>query len=348
MLLKRISKLNNFQFISMVCIIAFGMIMIIGCGGGGDGTAPAPGPTPITYTGLTTLADVTNNNAQALAAGAFNGGRTSSALSGLGAVETATDENTISFRTLEVSQALEDALFQLDLSSVSGGPIIGATQTESGSVSGPCGGTASYSIQVDDQTGVFSGSFSFSNYCDGGVTISGSANFSGFFDLSDPNNPTFETITFTFTNLSDGSSTLNGTIEIDLSGSPIILTIGALFKDNSTGKVYWVQNYTMEMTERSDIGGNYVEVEISSGKYYDPDYGYVTVLTDPIAPFKMYDSYEWPSSGVLIVTGKIGPGGNNTKARLEALDANTCQITADTDGDLVYDYDSGVLNWTDL
>ena len=348
MLLKRISKLNNFQFISIVCIIAFGMIMIISCGGGGDGTAPTPGPTPITYTGLTTLADVTDNNAQALAAGAFNGGRTSSALSGLGAVETATDENTISFRTLEVSQALEDALFQLDLSSVSGGPIIGATQTESGSVSGPCGGTASYTIQVNDQTGVFSGNFSFIDYCADGVIISGTANFSGTFDLSDPNNPTFETVTLTFSNLTSGIATMDGTIVIDLSSSPIIVTFNARLRDDSTGKVYKVENYTMEITEGSDVGGNYVEVEISSGKYYDPDYGYVAVSTDPLAPFKIYDTDEWPSSGILIVIGEIGTEGNNTEARLEALDADTCQITADTDGDLVYDYDSGVLNWTDL
>jgi hypothetical protein len=331
-----------------ICLfIATSFLMITGCGGGGD-DGGGGGATPVTYTGLTTLADVTDNNAQALATGAFEGGRTGSVLSGIGAVETGTDENTISFRTLKVTQALEDAILQVDLSSVSGGPSIGAIQSESGSVSGSCGGTASYSIQVDDQTGDFSGSFNFSSYCDGGVTISGSANFSGFIDLSDPNNPTFETIAFTFTNLSDGSSTLNGTIEIDLSGSPIIMTIGALFKDNSTGKVYWLQNYTMEITEGSDIGGNYVEVEISSGKYYDPDYGYVTVSTDPIAPFKIYDLDEWPSSGVLIVTGKIGIGGNNTKVRLEALDANTCQITADTNGDLVYDFDSGVLNWIDL
>ena len=349
MLLKRISKLNVYSFSSIGCIIALGLITIIGCSSGGDGTAPAPGPTPITYTGLTTQASIdTGDKAKALVAGAYGAGRAGSAFSGIGAVTTGTDENTISFRTLKVTQALKDALLQVDLSSVSGGPIIGATQSESGSVSGSCGGTASYTIQVDDQTGVFSGNFSFNNYCNDGVIISGTTNFSGTFDLSDPNNPTFETVTLTFTNLTTGSATLDGTIVVDLSSSPTIVTFNALLKDNSTGKVYKVQNYTMEITEESDIGGNYVEVEISSGEYYDPDYGYVIVSTDPTAPFKIYDSDEWPSSGILIVTGEIGIGGNNTEARLEALDADTCQITADTNGDLVYDYDSGVLNWTDL
>ena len=326
--------------------ITLGLVTVLGCGGGGGGDGG--GAAPIAYTGLTIPADVNESNAQDLAGGAFNGGRTSAVLSGIGAVRSETEKNTVIFRPLTTAQALEQALFDVDLTSARGGPNIGATQTESGSISGSCGGTASYTIQVDDQTGVFSGSFSFSSYCDGGVTISGAASFSGGLDLSDPNNPTFETIIFTFTNLSDGTATLNGSIEIDLSGVPVIMTIGALFKENASGKVFWVQNYTMEITEGSDVGGNYVEVEISSGKYYDPDYGYVSVSTDPMAPFKVYDFNAWPSSGTLIVSGKIGPGGFSTKARLEALDATTCRITADTNGDLVYDYDSGVLNWTNL
>jgi len=319
-------------------VIAFGIIAIVGSGGGG-GTTPTP--TPITYTGLTTQADVTDNNAQTLAAGAFKSGRTGSALSGTGAVETGTDENTISFRTLKVTQALEDALLQVDLSSVSGGPIIGATQSESGSVSGPCGGTASYTIQFDDQTGVFSGSFSFSNYCDGGVTISGSANFSGFLDLSDPNNPTFETVTFTFTNLSDGSSTLDGTIEIDLSSSPIIVIFDTLLQDDSTEKVYWSQDYVMYVTEGVDGTGNYVDVEIISGTYYDPDYGYVTVETT--TAFRVYENNEWPSSGVMVVTGN-----NNKKVRLSAIDETQWQIDADLDGNGSYEWGPEVKNWTDL
>jgi hypothetical protein len=351
MLLKRISKLNVYSFFSIACIIAFGMIMIISCGGGGDGTAPAPGPPPITYTGLTTQASIdTGDKAKALAAGAYGAGQAGSAFSAIGAVATGTDENTISFRTLKVTQTLKDALLQIDLSSVSGGPVIGATQSESGSISGPCGGTASYTIKVDDQTGVFSGSLNFSSYCDGGVTISGTTDFSGTLDLSDPNNPTFETVTLSFTNLTEGSATLSGTIVVDLSSSPIIVTFNARLKDNSTGKVYKVENYMMEITLGPDLDfdgdPDYVDVEISSGKYYDPDYGYVDVLT--LAPFRINDGDEYPSSGILLVTGEIGIGGNNTEAQLEALDADTCQITADTDGDLVYDYDSGVINWTDL
>ena len=339
MSLKRISKSNVFQFISLMCIITLGLITNIGCSGGGGDSTPAS--TSIIYTGITTQADVTDNNAQTLSAGALEGGRTGSAFSGTGAVETSKNENPISFRTLKVTQALEDALLQVDLSFVSGGPIIGATQSESGSISGTCGGTASYNIQYNDQTGVFSGSFNFSSYCNGGVTFSGSANFSGFFDLSDPNNPIFEAFTFTFANLSDGSSTLNGTIEIDFSSSPIIVTFDALLKDNTTQKVYWVRDYDMYITEGVDGTGNYVDLEIISGTYYDPDYGYITVETT--TPIRAYEINEWPSSGVMVVTGN-----NNNKIRLSAIDETQCQIDADLDGNGSYEWGPVVKNWTDL
>ena len=339
MLLDRFGKLNVIQFIGLICIITLGLITIIGCGGGGGDTTPAS--APITYTGITSQAEITDANAEIIVAGAFEGGQTGSVFSDFGAVEAGKDENPITFRTLKVTQALKDALLKVDLSFVSGGSFIGATQSESGSVSGMCGGTASYTIQYNDQTGFFSGSFSFSSYCNGGVTFSGSANFSGSLDLSDPNNPIFEAFTFTFTNLSDGSSTLNGTIEIDLSSSPGIVTFDALLKDNVTEKVYWVKDYDMSITEGVDGIGNYVDLDIISGTYYDPDYGYITVETT--TPIRAYEINEWPSSGVIVVTGN-----NNNKVRLSVIDETQCEIDADLDGDGSYEWGPVVKNWADL
>ncbi len=56
---------------------------------------------------------------------------------------------------------------------------------------------------------------------------------------------------------------------------------------------------------------------------------------------KKYD--EWPSSGTLIVTGS-----NNCKAKITAIDELTCTVEADVDGDDVYEWDSGIMNWEDL
>jgi hypothetical protein len=321
------------RYFCISCVIVFGVISIIGTGGGGgDGGSVL---NPITYTGLTTQAEITDANAEVLAAGAFGAGRTGSAFSGTGAVETGTDETTISFRTLKVTQALKGALQQVDLSFVSGGPIIGATQSENGSVSGPCGGTVSYSVQYDDATGVFSGTFTFNSYCDTGVVITGSATVSGTVDIA---LLTFESIRFDFTNLSDGSSTLSGYIDIDFTGvSNIRVDFDVLLKDNTTSKVYWVSNYIMYIT----IGSNYADVNISFGFYYDPDYGYVAVETP--TPFRVYDTDIWPSSGVMIATGT-----GNTKAMLTAISNTQCQIDADLDGDDTYEWGPDTKNWEDL
>jgi len=320
------------RYFCVSCVVLFGIISIIGSGGGGgDGGSTE---SPIIYTGLTTQAEITDANAEVLAAGAFEGGRTGSAFSSTGAVETATDENTISFRTLKVTQALKDAILKVDLSFVSGGPFIGATQSESGSVAGPCGGTASYSLQYDDATGVFSGTFTFNSYCDSGVVITGRTTVSGTVNIG---LSIFEDIHFNFTNLSDGSSTLNGDIYIDFTVSPIRIDFDTLLKDNATSKVYWASDYVMYVTE----GVNYADVNISSGTYYDPDYGYVTVITP--TPFRVYDTDIWPSSGIIIATG-IG----NAKVRLTAISSMQCQIDADLDGDDIYEWGPDTKNWEDL
>jgi hypothetical protein len=339
MLLNRICRLNGIRFISLICMITLGLITFIGCGGGGGDAGSA---SSVTYTGLTTQADITGSNAETLSTGAFTGGQAGYAFSGTGAVETGTDENPVSFRTLKVTQTLEDALLQADLSFISGGPYIGAVQSDSGSISGSCGGSASYTMQYNDQTGVFSGNYSFSSYCYAGITYSGSASFSGYVDISDPDNPTFQSFTFTITHLSDGSSTLDGTLDIDFSSSPTIATFDALLKDNVTGKVYWVKDYDLSITEGSDGGGDYVSLEILSGSYYDPDYGYITL--DTPTPIKTYDIDEWPSEGVIVVTGN-----NNHKVKLSAIDETQCEIVADLTGDGNYDDWGPVdINWADL
>ena len=119
------------------------------------------------------------------------------------------------------------------------------------------------------------------------------------------------------------------------------MTMTMLLKDNNTKKVYKVKDYIMTLTEEVD----YVDVEIS-GTYYDPDYGYVTVATT--TPLRIYWGDTYPSAGVLVVTGNTGTAGGSTKARLTALSSTTYQVDADTNGDGIYDWNSGVLNWSDL
>lgn len=173
---------KNLNYLCVVGVVALGLMTIVATGGGG-GDGDGGGPSIPSYTGLTEPATIDENNAEALAVGAYEGGRMGAATGVMGVVQTEASGNIGYSRILKVSEVLEDSLRQVDFMSRSDGTFIGAIYTVSATVYGNCGGSASYTISVDDQTGDFSGSFTFASYCEDGVTISGGASFSGQVDV---------------------------------------------------------------------------------------------------------------------------------------------------------------------
>jgi hypothetical protein len=329
---------RNVRYIFLVCLIAFGLIAIVGSGGGGDGggTTGNGSDTGLTYTGQTSEAIIDSGNCLAFCVGAYDGAKMGTATR-QSSVGTDSGENIGLPRILRLSQALEDSLRQIDILSKSGERFSKDVYTDYGTINGDCGGTASFSISLDDQTGIFSGSFTYTDYCSGGVTLDGSASYSGQFDMNTGELPTF---TFSFDNLTSTSAyesyTIDGSVTWNVSGSSYSLTMDMYMRDNNTEEVFWVDDYSMTLTDL----GNEIEFEIS-GKFYDPDYGYITVSTEEPFVYGYYDYY--PYQGVLVVTG-----GGNTKARLTVLSSDTFKVEADTDGDGTYDYDSGVLYWSEV
>jgi hypothetical protein len=311
----------------------------MGCGGGGgSGGGIEPDPGEGAYTGKTTPAEIDENNATHIAAGAFAAGQAGMVMTSSEASQDdqgPTELQIDNFRTLKVPRILGDAARSMDLNA----PLhqlsfrAEANRTVTGSDDGPCGGSVSYTITINDKSGEFEGAFIFSDYCDYGVTISGEADVKG---TADPDSGDIITITFRFDNLSDGTMTMDGKMSMDFSDSPLICTLTAYLKDETTEKVYWAKNYSLNIYEYP----GYLEVEIF-GKFYHPDHGYVDVSTEEA--FVIYDGDDWPSSGILLMIGA-----NNTKVKLTAIDSTQCRIEADTDGDGVYDWDSGPLEWSNL
>jgi hypothetical protein len=331
---------KNIRFIFLVCLISFGLIAIIGSNGGDTGGDNGD-QAGLTYTGSTSEALIDSGNCLAFCVDAYDGGKTGST-TGRSVAPSDSGEDTGLPRILRVSQAFEDSLRQIDILSKSGERFSKDIYTEDGTTGGDCGGSASYSISLNDQTGYFSGSLTYTDYCSGGVTLDGSATYSGQFDM---NTGYLTTFTFSFNNITSTSEyesyTLDGDISWVVSGSSATLTMDMLMRDNTEQKVYKVEDYSMSLTEV----GNEIEFEIS-GKFYDPVYGYISVSTTEPFVFGYYDYY--PSEGVLEVTGAPGPASGNTKARLTVLSSTTLKVEADTNGDGTYDYDSGVLNWSDV
>jgi hypothetical protein len=331
-----------------ILIVIFSSL-IIACGGsgggsngGGDGGGTAP-PADIQYTGLTTPAVITNSNATAISEGAFSGGTAASAF----ALSATSEENpSAASAAYAGSQSLYglSRVFSESASKISVNtkapnaserfaPL--ATTTESGTINGDCGGSATYSFKVDDQTGAFSGTFVFSNYCDAGTTINGSTTVNGTMDLVDE---VIVTINYTFNGMQSSDVVLKGTVGIDDSGYPpnSSTTFNLLVQNTANSKVYKYDNYVLSGTE--------VDASISfdmTGTYYDPDYGYVAVTT-PVDFIVGIDD-DWPSSGEMLCVGA-----NASRTKLTALNITTYNVSVDSNGDGIYETVLGPFNWSDL
>ncbi len=318
----------------LILTLSIGAGLMIGCGSdGGDDGGTSGG---ISYTGLTTQVIIDENNAEDIAIRAYQGGSAGSAISGVDAIQAGEDNQDGRSRTLILSRALENALYRVDIASI--GDVAFSAMQPHTPEQGNCGGSMSmsFTISVGDET-AFNGNFNFNKYCEYGTTLSGSVSFSGEINLSTGEimqfSMSFDALTV---DSCIDSFTADGDIHMNSDGSADTITMDMLMRDNSTGKVYWVENYKMILTD----GKDYIDINVS-GKFYDPDYGYVVLSTDKT--MRIYDGDDWISRGTLICTGDIG-----TMARLIVRSSGEYHVDADTDGDGTYDNNTGPMNWSEM
>jgi len=319
-----------FLFITIAFTLPF---TLTGCSGGGGSGDSGGDDNGLTYSGVTTPAQVDEFNAGEISGGAFAAGLISDGMMGLSVDQQIESYHIRNFRSVKVPLILSDSLNRIDFTSPSPGGIQAATESVSDIIDGNCGGTMSYSVTVDDQQGTFKGSFTFSDYCNDGVTINGAARFNG---QMDPDSGDFIQAEFFFDNLSGGDLALDGEIKINFAASPNVITFNAYGQDPISGTVFWIKNYSITVDEYA----GYVEIEMA-GTFYHPDFGYITLSTPE--PFVLHDGDEWPESGILIVTGA-----NDSKAKLIAIDHLTCSVEVDSGGDGTYEWQSDIKYWEDL
>jgi len=284
------------------------------------------------FLGITSQATINSENAGNLTAGAFAGGLTSVESQSSELDQSVTDYQIDVFRALRFPLVLGDSIRKIEISP----ELIIFSQTnlitENGKFEGSCGGSFSYTLRFNKESENFSGNVSFEEYCNVGITVSGEIDVDGVFQVSSGD---IDTATFFFNNLSDGSHTLDGEISIDFSDTPILATFTAYSKDDQSGKIYWLKDYSMNLSEL--VG--HIEIEIF-GTFYHPENGFVTLTTSD--PFIVHDGDDWPTSGQFAIKGNSG-----TKARLVALDQLHYGIEADTASEGFFDWDSGILKWND-
>ncbi len=299
--------------------------------------ADAPDDTEDDFSGgfiiIVTEASVEPQNAQALTGLAIRNDPASFEAEQSELNPSSVDSRVATYRPWDLTLVLGYSLRLIQLSPT----LFGASQTDTiseiGTVDGSCGGFFSYSLNLNRVSEEFGGSLSFEDYCDGTATISGDADVVGAFEA---NTGDLITATFSFDNLIAGSFSLDGELSVDLSDSPIIAVFTVHAKDDVSGLVYWLKDYSMDITEW--VGG--VEIEFM-GTFYHPEHGFVGFATTD--PFVIHAEDDWPASGQMVIEGDNGTG-----ALLTAIDHLQCEVKADTTGNGIYEWDSGVLNWTDL
>jgi len=328
-------KKQNLWVLWILCLSAAGLITF-GCGGGGGGGGGG-GSSHLTYSGISTPAEVTDANAQTLVAGAVDVGSSSNAFLGIASLtdENQTENGLDQPLLVGVTRAFKNAMGQIDFSPAEN-EIAAAIKTGDETIVGSCPGnpgSARVRVSVNDKTGAFSGSIAFRGYCEEGVSISGDTNFSGVIDVYSLEFDWFQ-LSFDYITGTSGSEsvTMDGSIRYDfINYDSVSVLMTMMVRDNSAGKTCMVENYRMDMS-----GSYNVEMEIS-GRYYDPDYGYVDIET--METFVVMNGDDNPSSGVLVLTGK-----DNSSARLTALSNAQCRLEVDEDGDGDFKI-SDDMNW---
>ena len=309
-----------------VPLLAFSLMA---CGGGGGGSSSGSSP----YTGITTAAVITSTNANNIARSSYQGGDTSTAFVGPLSASTNETQNVSTAsppKVLSIVQVLKEISGKACSQQFTSGRVAPrAVVSESGTLNDGYGGSVSYSLSVNDQTGAFTGSFTASNYHgDGGGTISGAMTVSGTYNIA---LDVFDSINFTLSSVTvtDASSsvTVSGSIVL-LNGNPATGTVTLYLTDNVTRKTDWIDNFTINVTE----GLGYADATLS-GKFYLHDYGFVVISTS--TPFHLLAGNTYPSSGTMIVTGA-----SNGRAKLTVLNSTSYTVDVDANGDGTYETSS--------
>jgi len=328
--------LANFRYVSLICILLFGLMTIVGTGGGDDGGGGG-GDNNQWYDGLTTPVEITEDNADNICVGAYTGMQRGSATNFI-AIAPGEVEN---MKAISRGVMIIELLDRIDIASIVSRRTLSA-ETITETLPGNCGGRATLTGTGNEQTGVVSGNIQFNSFCNDGLTMSGSVGFTMQINMSTSQiqslSMTYNSVLCTY---DSESFSLNGNsnIIVSYSENSISLTMDMVTTDSTTNKTYWFKDYTI-----TTAGGYQTSVKIS-GTYYDPDYGYVNFSTTE--DFIVSSVSGFPTDGTMVLEGAAGSAGGNTKAKLIAY-PTFFEVHADTNGDGEYDYYSGQLSWSNF
>lgn len=317
----------------------FLLVLVIGCGGGGGGGGSD-------YKGNREAAVVTCEDAQVLALATYDSATLEGPFASFASVSNgvapvvATPNGRPTL--LVVGEVLTSALEEARAATEAPPAATHAIDAGSYTINGSCGGSASVRLGIDEGSGRFAGDFDFNDYCADGTELTGSASFKG---RVDPATEQLEYFTFRFSSL---GGTANGeafrlegslTLRVDDTRDETSLAMDLLFEDTATGESLWLDNVTLTLTEGVDDGRAYQAIAFS-GRLYHPEHGFVDIRTD--VAFRIDDGDDYPSEGVLVLTGA-----DDATIVMTVLSNAQYQMEADSDGDEAYECGPETYDWND-
>lgn len=338
------SSHRHYQFVLFFIVFCLASL-IFGCGGGG-GSGGSATTSGLSYNGLTTPAAIDSDNATDIMAGSVSDGVTGATVSDIKTIASNRTEARKQFAALKIGNIIEatttSAVSLPDPGDKNLGVTPTARKTESDTFLGPCGGSASTKFTVDDQTGEFTGEIHFNKHCEEDIHMDGNVDVSGAISTVTLEltqlNMDFDMLSCSYAN---ESVVMDGDMSISHGTNQSALTMNFNVKDNSTEKIYSIDDYLFTYTEYID----YVDVTVT-GTYYHPDYGYVTLET--VTPMKFEIAGLYPYEGSIAASGKNGSAGGPTKALITFIDEDSFSVSADTTGNGAYDWHSDVLYWEEM
>jgi len=300
-------KQKIFKSLGMVLVLGLmTAVVVAGCGGGEGGSSLAM----IEYSGVTTPAILTDQNAEQIVLDAYEGGSVSEGLGGIGFGLVSESDN-VTPVALRINGVLKDVLDNMDPGGAASGLFTGVTQSMT--MPGDCTGNASMTVTVNESTGSFSMTMTFSNYSDfcGDGTMSGTVVASGNMSMPDPNDPDTWEINGNMT-MSLYSLTFSDSVEsISVGGSWTIVTS----VDQSTEEIYFwyvVRDNNTGVTYKMGDSGDQCHLLVTDnittddvvmdGVVYHPDHGWVNFSMD-----MTIDNFtDLPTSGTISVFDQAG------------------------------------------
>lgn len=311
--------------------LASSVLVLAACGGGGGGGGGGP-TVPASYTGLTNQAVLTNGNALILVGGAWDGGVVSDGAAGVVPLTSQTKAK-VPVVLLKFTGQLKDLVLQTRPTDRAVAQLAVAVPIDP--LIGNCGGSATFTMDLNEVNGAFTGQITFDNYCTLGAPNSVVAGVLSFSGQANPLDGFVSLLELGFNSLTLSDATSNPSFSRTITEGTASFTFAAdslsevdslnyVLRDNLQPKTYWVNDYVMLIT----YGQVSDEVGLS-GRYYNSDFGYVDIST--LSPL-LISLDPLPNGGVLLFSGQA------SQAKLSFTSGQTSLLEVDANNDGLFDF----------